>query len=62
MGVNLVIKNKFVEPKFMSRTKASYSEPFHLVDATVLRAGTEYKWSDSFRIRGGIARRPKGYP
>ena len=55
-------KNKFVGTEFMSRTKASYSEPFHLVDVTVLRAGTEYKWNDSLRIRGGIARRPKATP
>lgn len=55
-------KNKFVGTEFMSRTKASYSEPFHLVDVTVLRAGTEYKWNDNLRIRGGIARRPKATP
>ena len=55
-------KNKFVGTEFMSRTKASYSEQFHLVDVTVLRAGTEYKWNDSLRIRGGIARRPKATP
>jgi hypothetical protein len=55
-------KNKFLGTEFMSRTKAAYSEPFHLVDVTVLRAGTEYKWNDYLRIRGGIARRPKATP
>ena len=55
-------KNQFVGTEFMSRTKAAYSEPFQLVDVTVLRAGMEYKWNDSFKLRGGISRRPKATP
>ncbi len=55
-------KNQFLGTEFMSRTKAAYSEPFHLVDVTVARAGTEYMWNDIIRVRGGITKRPKATP
>ena len=54
--------NPFLGRQFMSRTKATYSEPFHLVDVTIIRGGAEYKWSDSLTFRAGYTRRPKATP
>ncbi len=54
--------NQFLGRQFMSRTKATYSEPFTLVDVTVIRGGTEFRYNDYLTFRAGYARRPKAVP
>jgi long-subunit fatty acid transport protein len=58
----LGVSNPFLGKQFMSRTKATYSEPFHLVDVTVIRGGAEFRYNDYFTFRAGYARRPKATP
>lgn len=62
MWSGLGSSNPFLGRQFYSRTKATYSEPFRLVDVTVIRAGVDYRWSDQLSFRLGYTKRPKATP